>query len=123
MSEQPSCWEALKQKIFPEEKGFAVLYGEAGVGKTSFSLTLAKNLKRKSLYVNTEGSPTYERALQIGVPPEVEFSDDWDEWGIMHDIIKVWGSKELLIIDSINSIFRVSASYNIESAFRAFSFI
>ena len=123
MVEQRECWEILMREIFPNGKGFAVVYGEAGVGKTSLSLTLAGLIGKRTLYINTEGNPTYERAIQVGVPSEIEFSDDSDEWGIILDILKVWGSKELIVVDSVNSIFRMSASYNIEAAFRAFLFI
>jgi len=123
MSRGINCWEKLLEETFPGNRGFSVIYGEAGAGKTSFSLTLTAVVAGKSLYINTEGSPTYERAMQVGVPPNVEFSEDVDEWGIIYDILRAWNSKELVVVDSINSVFRVSASYDIEKAYRAFSFI
>lgn len=123
MVEQKKCWDNLLNTVFPNEKGFVVVYGEAGSGKTSLSLTLASLSRKNTLYINTEGNPTYERAVQVGMPPNIEFSNDIDEWGIIYDTLKVWRIKEFFIIDSINNVYRISASYDIELAFRTFLFI
>jgi RecA/RadA recombinase len=120
MAEQAECWEVLSRELFPEGSGFAVVYGEAGSGKTAFSLTVA-TMEKEALYINTEGYPTYERALQMEIPATVEFTDISDEWGLIYDILKIWRKRRFVIVDSINSVFRVSASYDIETAFKAFS--
>ncbi len=118
------CWRRIIDYFLPSGKGFLVVYGEAGAGKTSFSLSLARYIGSSFLYINTEGSPVHERALQVlGGLNRGFFLDVHDEWGLLLHLLRVPREVKIVFVDSLNGLYRVEASSDIDTARQLFVFI
>lgn len=102
------CWDQFVRKFFPSLKGAVIVFGEAGSGKTSFVLSFLKFINQDSIYINTEGSLNYQRALQIlGDNPSVKFVDVEDDIKLLRVALEVFKLKKTVAVDSINHLFRL----------------
>ncbi len=88
-----------------------LLVGPASSGKTSLSLHLAHVMGGRILYVNTEGSPNDERALQVfsGDLERLRIANVFSQEELLDTILRIGGGSSLpetLVIDSVNSLYR-----------------
>ncbi len=121
-SEGSECMKLLLGLL--DKLGFIVVYGEAGAGKTSLALSVASQFKDDFLYLNTEGSPVGERALQVLGPNFKGLFIDVDSLDslILHlteTISRM--TPRLIVVDSLNSVYRVEAAFDVDIAHTKFS--
>ena len=124
MSQEEICWNKIMNSTM---NTFSVVYGEAASGKTSFVLSLAKRwLDKQTIgYLNTEGEINSVRVLQIlGNHARylyVEVRDIISElFGVMElDNLGV----NIMLIDSVNSLYRLEMAIDERMASIAFSLI
>ena len=88
-----------------------LLVGPASSGKTSLSLHLAHMMGGRVLYVNTEGSPNDERALQVfsGDLERLRIANVFSQEELLDTILGIVGGgflPETLVVDSVNSLYR-----------------
>jgi len=122
MDPRGECWEKLKKRV---ERSLSVIYGEGGSGKTSFALTLAREGGfRRVGYVNTEGEVNASRVLQI-----LDNSVDYlyaEADSLINQLIAIMelhkAGADIVIVDSINSLYRLETQSEPESAAKLFTF-
>ncbi len=119
------CWNQLLDKLLSTPRQPIIVYGAAGSGKTSLLLSLAKIMKRRFMYMNTEGSPFHERALQVlgSIPHGSFIVDVHDMRGMLYHLLNVPEEIEVLFIDSINGLYRVEVAEAGDKAMRLFGLI
>ncbi|AFH43075.1 AAA family ATPase [Fervidicoccus fontis] len=124
MKKGKDCWNAFASVFFPNKKGYVTIYGEAGSGKTTFCLTFIKNLFNKAIYINTEGSVNKERLLQIlGENFDIMFIDVFSEWELLQAVLRSLYKDVLIVVDSINYLYRLSFSQNEDISSKLFMLI
>ena len=88
-----------------------LLVGPASSGKTSLSLHIAHAMGGGVLYVNTEGSPNDERALQIFADDlgRLRIANVFSQEELLDTLLGIMGGGSLpptLVVDSVNSLYR-----------------
>ena len=118
------CTQLLIEAILSNREKPFIFYGEASAGKTSIVLSLAKWLNKDFLYINTEGAPNNERVLQVlGTNVKGSYYEALDNDSLMAALIgQSVVKKELIIVDSINSFFRVRVGESLDKAVQELSF-
>lgn len=103
-------------RIFGDNSGPVLLYGEAGVGKTNLVLEALREASMhgmRGFYLSTEGSQYVARVLQLGGMDNVLFSEALSLgeqtriilWGLP----RIAGMLRIVVVDTINSLYRLDA--------------
>lgn len=93
-----------------------LLMGPAAAGKTSLALHLARHMGGKVLYINTEGSPNDERALQVFQDDleRIVIVDSYSQEHLVEILIEAWWGPrasgfDVVVVDSVNNLYRPHA--------------
>ncbi len=109
----------LDLKLSRSGARFLILYGEPGAGKSNLALKISREtILNRGIYVyyiSTEGDLIVERMFQLKMPSDKIYFANVKTLpellkAIMHLVDK--GASELVIVDSVNSLYRVEAMFS-----------
>ncbi len=123
MEEARACWSKLIDYVVSRK--YVIFYGEAGTGKTSLVLSIIKHLGEAFVYFNTEYDVNFERVVQVlGLNCNGLFIRVYDMSDLIFYIIKALAShKPVIVVDSLNALYRHEAGINLSVSTKKFAFL
>lgn len=116
------CWSELSKAA---QGRLVIIYGEAGSGKTSLALSLVKAIGDKKMgYINTEGEINAIRLHHILREEGYIYADVKSLLEQLRALIELSKLEiDIIVIDSINALYRLEMAEEQERSAKLFTFI